>query len=241
MISVIIPTYKEEKWIGGTLAYLQGSVKMTNHEIIVSDSESPDKTVEIARTFKNAKVVTLPKGKPRGIAQGRNDGAAAAKGDIFVFTDADVTIPQPDDFFRKAAEKFAADPKLGAFAPRLAVIPSRSRLGDRIVYFLTNGLFWAANKFLNWGMAAGECIVIRASVFREVGGFRENLSVAEDMDLFARIAKKYKTRTALDLVAYHSGRRFEQRGAFRTMFEWIGNTLQMWTKKSVKKEWESVR
>src|SRR3990167_7313872 len=85
MVSVIIPTYNEEKFIGVLLECLKNQT-WKNFEIIVSDARSKDKTREIARKYE-AKVVD---GGP--IAVGRNNGAKAAKGDILVFLDSDLSF-----------------------------------------------------------------------------------------------------------------------------------------------------
>ena len=51
-------------------------------------------------------------------------------------------------------------------------------------------------KFLNFigiGMARGECIIIKKSIFDELNGFNSLLAAGEDFDLFYRVSKKHKT------------------------------------------------
>ena len=50
LISVIIPTYMEEKYIDRTLISIKEQ-SYDNFEIIIADSESPDNTVEIANKY----------------------------------------------------------------------------------------------------------------------------------------------------------------------------------------------
>ena len=86
-ISIIIPTLNEEKF----LPKLLNSIKeqnYKNYEIIVSDANSKDKTIEIAKRF-NVKIVQG--GKP---AVGRNNGAKFSVGDYLLFLDADVILPK---------------------------------------------------------------------------------------------------------------------------------------------------
>ena len=68
-ISVVIPTYNEEKCLGNCLSALcNGSV--LPDEVIVSDGMSNDNTVNVAKEY-NAKVIYNSK---RHAAGGRNAG-----------------------------------------------------------------------------------------------------------------------------------------------------------------------
>ena len=50
-ISVIIPTYNEEKYVGTCLRSLSNQDYQGKYEIIISDGSSTDRTVEIARRY----------------------------------------------------------------------------------------------------------------------------------------------------------------------------------------------
>lgn len=84
MISIIIPTLNEEKNISRVIDSLKKAVPL-NSEIIIVDSGSTDRTLEIARG-KNVKSYQLAvKGKGRAMKL----GAEKAKGKILVFIDGD--------------------------------------------------------------------------------------------------------------------------------------------------------
>ncbi|MBI2647452.1 glycosyltransferase [Candidatus Woesearchaeota archaeon] len=91
MISIIIPTWNEEKYLPKLLECIKKQT-YKDYEIIVADANSKDKTREVAKKY-NCRIVKG--GVP---AVGRNNGAKVAKGDILLFLDADVTI-QKDLFF----------------------------------------------------------------------------------------------------------------------------------------------
>lgn len=74
MISIIIPTFNEEKNINTLIPYLQNCCKGYKAEIIISDCGSTDKTVEAANKL-NVKLVMCPC-KGRSIQM--NYGAAEA-------------------------------------------------------------------------------------------------------------------------------------------------------------------
>src|SRR3989338_341684 len=93
MLSIIIPTLNEEKY----LAKLLDSIKnqgFKDYEIIVADNNSKDKTRQTAKKY-GCRVVDG--GKPP-IA--RNNGAKAAKGNLLFFIDADCIIG--NDFFKES-------------------------------------------------------------------------------------------------------------------------------------------
>ena len=107
-VSVIIPTYNEEKDILNCLKSLyKQSVK--NLEIIVVDDGSIDQTVELVQKEK----VKLLKQSHLGTAQARNFGAANAHGEILVFVDADMTFDHK--FIEKLIEPIQKLKVIGTF------------------------------------------------------------------------------------------------------------------------------
>ena len=85
MLSVIIPTYNEENYLGVLLECLKNQT-FRDFEVIVADADSKDKTREIAKKT-DTKIV-----KGGRQAFGRNNGAKSARGDILVFMDADLSF-----------------------------------------------------------------------------------------------------------------------------------------------------
>lgn len=81
-ISVIIPAYNEEKFIGSVL----GSVPREYETIVVNDG-STDKTKQIVERFTNVKVISHPKKLGKGAAL--KTGIKNSTGDVLVFMDGD--------------------------------------------------------------------------------------------------------------------------------------------------------
>ncbi len=101
MLSIVIPTLNEEKYLPLLLKSAKNQVLQDEVEIIVADSGSTDKTQEIAiscvcRVF-DIPNVSLP-------AQAKNGGAEFAQGEIILFVDADVILPAP--FLKKSIDEF---------------------------------------------------------------------------------------------------------------------------------------
>ncbi|BAB59366.1 glycosyl transferase [Thermoplasma volcanium GSS1] len=86
-ISFVIPTINEEKTIGSVIDGIHEN--FPNAEIILVDTNSTDKTKEIAKS-KGATVIEEPR---KGYGRAYQTGIPAAKGDIIVCMDGDGTYP----------------------------------------------------------------------------------------------------------------------------------------------------
>jgi len=95
-ISIVIPTYNEEKNIQKTLASVLDFLehKHYNFELIISDDGSQDKTKQIVSSFqKNNRNLLLVANPHRGKGSTLISGFKKAKGDIVAFSDADLATP----------------------------------------------------------------------------------------------------------------------------------------------------
>jgi glycosyltransferase involved in cell wall biosynthesis len=104
-LSVVVITYNEEANIGRTLASVQPLVADGKGEIIVVDSGSADRTVEIAKSF-GAKVFVE---EWKGFAAQKNSAIDKASGDWILSLDADEEVSQGlteefEEIFRGPAE-----------------------------------------------------------------------------------------------------------------------------------------
>jgi len=95
LVSIVIPVYNGARTLARCLESVSRSI-YPFYECIVVDDDSSDETPNIAKSF-DTKLIRL-QGR-NGAAYARNRGAEAAQGEIFLFLDADVTIP-PDCLVR---------------------------------------------------------------------------------------------------------------------------------------------
>ncbi len=112
-ISVIVPARDEEKYIAACLRSLKDQTYQGEHEIVVVDNCSTDKTAAIARSF-GVKVIRA--NKEKNVFYARQTGADATDGDIIVQADADTLYPRR--WLQKIAEKFEAHPEAVALSGR---------------------------------------------------------------------------------------------------------------------------
>jgi glycosyltransferase involved in cell wall biosynthesis len=221
MLSIIIPTYNEEKYIGETLAKLKPLT--LSHEVIITDDKSLDGTAAIARQYTDK--VLIPEIKHKTIGANRAAGVRASSGDFLVFMDSSCYVDDPDMFFAHALADFAANPRLVALTGRLRVDPRFETWKDRVMYFIFNTTHHIKNNILHVGEAAGKFQMIKREAFDKAGGINESLVTREDADLFVRLAKIGRTMYDPHLVIYHSGRRAHAIGWIRLLSIWMVNTV----------------
>lgn len=245
MFSLVIPTYNERRYIEPCLqSILRQSVPRPELEIIVADSQSSDGTAEIAARLAD-KVLTIPR---KGIAHARNAGAQEASGDILVFVDADVSLHPDflaviRSAFLRGDHNFSASPHrpfspshLITLSPSHPVNPSRSRhltasvvavtgraipadgtWFPRFVYHATYALVGFFNAF-SLPLFPGLCVAYRRRAFEEVGGFREDFGISEDLDLSRRISKLGRCVYERRARAFVSTRRLEHHALSTVLF-----------------------
>jgi glycosyltransferase involved in cell wall biosynthesis len=108
-ISVIVPVYNGEKFLHQCLGAIFAS-SYSNHEVIVVDDGSTDRSAEISRE-KGA--IVLPSARRQsGPAAARNLAAQTARGEILLFVDADVVVKR--DTLTKVARAFEQNPDIAA-------------------------------------------------------------------------------------------------------------------------------
>ena len=88
LVSVIIPTYNEEKDIKACLDSIEKQT-YNNIEAIIVDDGSTDKTREIVKKYRQTRLIRQ---EHQGPGAARNLGAHEAKGEILVLIDADMVL-----------------------------------------------------------------------------------------------------------------------------------------------------
>lgn len=233
MISVIIPTLQEEKYVATTLSHL---VKINPQiEIIVADGGSEDNTVKIAKRYTD----NVYKIDERGISKTKNYGAKKANGELLVFIDADVSIPT--NFTEKVTETFKDNKVVGATCN---IMPAQPRLIETIFFNFHN----LSIRMLTWfpqikfKHSRGEFIAVRKREFQKVGGFNESIACLEDHDFVRRLSELGKIVFIKNLTVYESMRRIRKLGLFKVVWLWSVNFLSYIIRgEPISKVWNPIR
>ncbi len=185
-VSVIIPVYNGERTIRETIESVLGQ-SFSDFELIVIDDGSVDRTVEILSQIKDPRIRVLSYPN-RGLAASRNRGIAEASGEYVTFIDA-------DDLW--TSDKLQSQYQALQNHPEAAVAYSWSDCIDESSRFLRPGSHTTLSGnvyphiLVNNFVENGSNVLVRRSIFAEVGLFDESLSAAEDRDMWIRLAARY--------------------------------------------------
>lgn len=193
LLSIIIPTFNEQRDIENCIKSLKQQTYQPL-EIIIVDDGSKDKTLNILKKIQGIKVY---KQGHFGPGSARNRGAMKAKGKMFIFVDADMTFDKR--FIDKLTKPIREKKAIGTFSKEEYVSNTENR--------------WSTNWSINRGWKQGRMHsakypdkqkvfrAILAHKFLEVGGFDEKMGYTDDWSL----SKKLHTEAinAPGAIFYH--------------------------------------
>lgn len=198
MISIIIPTFNEEKVLPETLYHLLR--QPGDFEIIVVDGGSIDHTCEIVRREPRVRLLTAPKGR----ASQMNTGVQHASGDWLLFLHADTLLPK-GALARLNTLETDETVQAGAFLHQFS---GTNWLLRTLSYF--NNLRCRWSKIIYGDQA----MFVRRTLFAQLGGF-PNEPILEDV-LFSRKLVRIVTPVLLTPPVITDSRKFVQMGIWRS-------------------------
>lgn len=206
-VSVIILNFNGEEVIGKCL----DSVLKTdypNYEVIVVDNNSSDRSVELIRRFKKARI--LPLHRNVGYSRGNNEGAKIARGSILVFLNNDTEV-EPNWLYEMIP--FFNDPSIGIVGCRV-VLPGEKAVQTVGMRILPSGhsetigfgdcLANSYPELLEVDFVSGVAMAIRKCIFDELFFDPMFFAYYEDVDLCLRTRKKgYRIAVATKAIVCH--------------------------------------
>lgn len=197
-LSIVIPALNEAAGIEATLRALQ-PLRARGVELVLADGGSGDGTAALARTWVDAVADA-----PRGRALQMNAGAALARAEVLLFLHADTRLPPLADVL--VLQAVATGACWGRFDVRIEGRPWMLR----VIATLMNLRSRAS------GIATGDqAIFVTREAFDRVGGFPAQ-PLMEDVEISRRL-KRLGRPACLSAKVCTSGRRWEQRGVWRTI------------------------
>ena len=196
MISIIIPVINEAEGIEQHIKKIREACATDAIEIIVVDGGSDDQTLATAENA-GAIVVSSEKGR----AKQMNCGALVAKGEWLYFLHADSLPPNKFDLLiLNAVEKGALS---GCF-----------RLEFDIDHWFLKANAWFTRFDVNAVRFGDQSLFVLKQVFKNSGGFNEDLVVMEDQEIIHRIKRSGKFVVINDAVTT-SARKYEKNGIYK--------------------------
>lgn len=200
MFSVIIPLYNKAPYIEKALSSI-ASQTFQDYELIVVDDGSKDNSASIAETqirkqWRNGTKAKLIRQSNSGVSTARNNGVAASYGDYICFLDADDWW-EPT-FLDEMAKLIAEYPDAGIYGTSYTIINERKHK-TRVAPIGIDTTF--KQGYINYCQVYAKtlcmplwtgAVCVPRHIFNEMGGFKPQLKLGEDFDLWIRIALKYK-------------------------------------------------
>lgn len=197
-LCVVMPVLNEAQAIEATLQAL-APLRQCGARVVVVDGGSEDDTMAKARPHADAVISA-----PRGRAAQMNAGAALGWGEVLLFLHADTTLPDEAD--ERLLQALTQGHLWGRFDVRIA---GRHRMLAVVATMMNLRSRWT-------GIATGDqAMFMRREVFAQLGGFAP-MPLMEDIDMSRRL-RGLGAPACLRERVITSGRRWEQRGVWRTM------------------------
>ncbi|MDQ2078651.1 TIGR04283 family arsenosugar biosynthesis glycosyltransferase [Xanthobacteraceae bacterium Astr-EGSB] len=199
LLSVIMPVLDEEAEIVAALEAL-APLRRRGVEVVVADGGSSDATVVLARPLCDRLVAA-----PRGRALQMNAGAAAARGNVFVFLHADTRLPADADrivfdALSKSSRVWGRfDVAIEGRHPLFPVIATMMNLRSRVT-----------------GIATGDQAIFCTRAAFAAAGSYPFIPLMEDI-VFSRRLKRQSDPITLGTRVLTSGRRWVKHGVMRTI------------------------
>jgi GT2 family glycosyltransferase len=216
LISIVVINYNAADYLNSCLNSVLTS-SYDNFEIIVVDNGSTDSSRDLINRLINGrhKIRAIFNSINLGPAAARNQAVRQAKGEYIAFLDNDTTVDP--DWLNEALRVFETDAKIGACQCKLLLAGS-DKLIDCVGEYLGQNGFLVQEAIageekdigqydvvLNIFAAKSAGMIIRMSLFKEIGGFDADYFIyLEETDLCWRVwLMGYRVVLAPRAIVYH--------------------------------------
>lgn len=196
-VSIVIPVYNQFEYTYNCLKSILSNSGEITYEVIIANDNSTDITTQITEIVKNIKVITNQENLR--FLKNCNHAAKAARGKYIFFLNNDTQV-QPN-WLQPLVDLMEHDLKIGLVGSKLVYADGRLQEAG--------GILWKDGSAWNYGnrsnpedpeynyvkevdYISGAAILIRKTLWEEIGGFDERFAPAyyEDTDLAFEVRKK---------------------------------------------------
>jgi len=205
LITVLVPAFREETTIEGTLSSLH-DLDYPAYEVLVVDDGSPDATPVIARRHveQDPRFRLMTKATNEGKALAMNDAMPLVRGSVLVVVDADARLHR--DALRAIAAHFVRLPRVAAVTGNPRVANRSTLIAELQTLEFTSIVSLLRRAQVVWGRiltVSGVISAFRVSALRDVGMFDPAMAT-EDIDVSWRLQRKfydirYEPRALVDM------------------------------------------
>lgn len=223
-VSIVVPAYNEERYIGRLLASLQKLPKENILEILIVDNGSSDKTREIVRiaslsasgSEQKIRLIDEPR---KGVAWARTRGVQEARGEVIAFLDADVYVT--DEWLPNLIKYFSSDKVASVSGPTYYYdVSLLTRVGVVIYWWFAAVVLSRITGYM--GIFAN--LAIRAESLKKIGGIDTSIEFyGDDTNVTRRLSKVGKVVFKRNFFVYASGRRLNGQGLLHSFWHYAIN------------------
>src|SRR5690349_20071317 len=191
-VSVVIPTFNRWPMVAEAIASVMAQREVDFELIIVDDGSNDETSARLPRLIGALdaahRLVSILRTENYGPAAARNRGAAAAGAPFIAFLDSDdlwepCKLERQLEYMRQRPECLVSQTEEIWMRGGVRVNPGRrhhKRAGD---FFFDS---------LRTCLISPSAVMMQTSLFRELGGFDEDLQAAEDYDLWLRLLLEHR-------------------------------------------------
>ena len=205
-VSVIVPTYNRAHLVTETIDSILAQT-FKDFELIVVDNESSDNTEEVIKSYTDRRIRYFRHQNNGLVAVNRNYGISKANGEYIAFCDDD-DLWMPEKLERQV-KLLDPNKELGLVYSDSYIMDENGNL-ERDTLLSSSRLFRGNvfDKLFQMNCIPMLTVMIRREVLSRVGGFDPKYIIAQDYDLWLRIADHYPidfTKEPLAKYRIHSG------------------------------------
>lgn len=197
-VSVVMPVYNTERYLKYALQSVAAQT-FEDFEFIILDDGSTDASVHIIQQYaENDERIRFFPLEHRGYVSLLRRGLNHCRGEFVARMDSDdISLPQRFEkqvnFLRANADVVAVGSQITVIDPYGSCVekPVHKLCHEEIEKELLNGVGWAL---------VHPTVMMRREALMKVGGYREDLMVSEDLDLFLRLAEFGKLANLPDVL-----------------------------------------
>lgn len=197
LISVIVPAYNHEKYVGHTIESILGQT-FQDFEIIIADDCSKDQTVKEIKKFKDPRIKLFQFEKNQGACVVVNHCISFSEGKyIAILSSDDIFLPNK---LEKQVCFLDSNPNIGAVFSYAQIIDSEGHeFADENHFYChifnqpnRNRFEWLNYFFYKRNCLCHPSILIRKECYKEVGYYDPRFAQLPDFDMWIRLCLQYE-------------------------------------------------
>jgi glycosyltransferase involved in cell wall biosynthesis len=197
-VSVVIPAYNAMVYLPQTIDSVLNQT-FTDFELLIINNSSSDNIIEWVSQIPDSRI-TLITQENQGATNSRNTGILRAKGEYIAFLDADDLWDQTK--LEKQVSCLEQNPSVGLVYTWTHLVDSTGKLLKFSITHQEEGYIWE-KIVIQDVVGSGSCAMVRATCFQQVGLFDRNVGIADDFDMWIRIAAVYEFAVVKECLVFY--------------------------------------